>query len=138
MVVAGCTACLFNVARVIEYLDPAGPYRVYLVNAGILTISATAITGNVLFVAFVLRRPQARYHTVTLACAIVSAVVPAVELWYGSTIYYGEVRDKQGLPWSLSNAGPIGSLVFILYALWLALRIRGLMPQGLANASRAG
>jgi hypothetical protein len=39
------------------------------------------------------------------------------ELWYGSTFYYGEVRDKQGLPLSLNNIGIVGSILFSVYCL---------------------
>jgi hypothetical protein len=39
------------------------------------------------------------------------------ELWYGSTFYYGEVRDKQGLPLTLNNIGFVGSILFSLYYL---------------------
>ncbi|MGK5093524.1 hypothetical protein WDW89_16135 [Deltaproteobacteria bacterium TL4] len=39
------------------------------------------------------------------------------ELWYGSTFYYGEVRDKQGLPLTLNNIGIVGSILFLLYFL---------------------
>jgi hypothetical protein len=43
------------------------------------------------------------------------------ELWYGPTFYYGEVRDKQGLPFGVNNFGLLGSILFFAY---LILRIK--------------
>ncbi|MCL1969799.1 MAG: hypothetical protein FWF65_09705 [Bacteroidetes bacterium] len=35
-----------------------------------------------------------------------------IEFWYGSTFYYGEVRDKQGLTF------PVFGLCLVFYAIW--------------------
>jgi hypothetical protein len=57
--------------------------------------------------------------------ALIGAALTWLELWYGSTFYYGEVRDKQGLPFTVNNGGPAGSFIFFTYVLW-ALPIRKL------------
>ena len=45
------------------------------------------------------------------------------EFYYGSTFYYGEIRDKQGLPFSTNNFGIIGSLVFT-FLLFFLIKIK--------------
>ena len=60
---------------------------------------------------------------------MLGAILPWLELWWGSTFYYGEVRDKQGLPNSVVNIGTLGALVLLGY---IALR----MPLPLESASR--
>ncbi len=52
--------------------------------------------------------------------AAIGAALTWIELWYGSTFYYGEVRDKQGLPLNVNNIGPVGSYAFLGY---LACRV---------------
>lgn len=50
--------------------------------------------------------------------SLVGATLTWLELWYGSTFYYGEVRDKQGLPFTVNHGGPIGSFFFLTYVIW--------------------
>lgn len=54
-----------------------------------------------------------------LLCVFALAILEWIELWYGSTFYYGEVRDKQGLGF------PVLSLLLMLY---FFVRIR--LPKG--------
>jgi hypothetical protein len=58
------------------------------------------------------------------------------ELWYGSTFYYGEVRDKQGLPYNVNNFGAMGSFVFLAYLIWRFPL--GRMRSGWSVAVRCG
>jgi hypothetical protein len=50
--------------------------------------------------------------------AVAGAWLTWFELWYGATFYYGEVRDKQGLPYNVNNFGVLGSFVFLAYLVW--------------------
>jgi hypothetical protein len=43
---------------------------------------------------------------------IILAITRWIEIWYGSTFYYGEVRDKQGLYF------PIFGLLLTFYTVW--------------------
>ena len=52
---------------------------------------------------------------VTIAASLIGALLTWLELWYGSTFYYGEVRDKQNLPFGINNGGALGSVVFLTY-----------------------
>lgn len=45
--------------------------------------------------------------------SIIIGLIPWIELWYGSTFYYGEVRDKQGLGF------PFVQSLFLLYPIWI-------------------
>jgi hypothetical protein len=49
---------------------------------------------------------------------LVGAWLTWFEMWYGSTFYYGEVRDKQGLPVMVNNFGIVGSFAFLAYLIW--------------------
>jgi hypothetical protein len=96
------------------------PYSRYYGNVGINLINIGALIVDVLVVALIigwLISPRLASHalrTVMLLAAIGAALTWA-ELWYGSTFYYGEVRDKQGLPLSVNNVGIVGSYVFLGY-----------------------
>lgn len=52
------------------------------------------------------------------ASAVLAAGLTWFELWYGSTFYYGEIRDKQGMPVGVNNLGALGSFCFLAYVIW--------------------
>jgi hypothetical protein len=89
----------------------------------IKTIASTAIVMDAVIaltiLVFVGRRHWTSMAAVTVyASATLGALLPWVEIWYGSTFYYGEVRDKQGLPFGVNNFGPIGTFCFLTYLIW--------------------
>jgi hypothetical protein len=61
------------------------------------------------------RKRKTPWETCVAIAAVVAAWVPWLELWWGSVFYYGEVRDKQDLPWSVIHCGPIGATFFACY-----------------------
>jgi hypothetical protein len=71
-----------------------------------------------------------RFTLVLIFLALIGAGLTWLELWYGSTLYYGEVRDKQGLPFAVNNGGPTGSFIFLTYVLWSLpiSQLRGIPP----------
>src|SRR4051794_32758018 len=99
------------------------PYVDYDANAGIRVIIGTAFAiDGAMFVWIVvcaIRRSWSHASQLTLVvlCAAAIALI-WLELWWGSTFYYGEVRDKQGLPYGINNAGALGSLIFATYIVW--------------------
>jgi hypothetical protein len=48
-----------------------------------------------------------------ISCLLLS-LLPWLEIWYGSTFYYGEIRDKKGIPFGFTNLGLIGSYLLII------------------------
>jgi hypothetical protein len=103
-----------------NYVDPFAEYDA---NLGIQFITAAAFaldTGIFVLIArAAFRRTWSRIEQmVVIVAAAVAALLTWFELWYGSTFYYGEVRDKQGLPLGVNNGGALGSVVFLTYIVW--------------------
>jgi len=100
----------------------ANPYFQYYQNYGIKIICLTAFILNCLLIT------QIYYHIKNISLKRTNALINTIlfistfliwfELWYGSTFYYGEVRDKQGLPFGVNNFGIIGSILFLTY--WIS------------------
>ena len=51
---------------------------------------------------------------ITVVLCLISIFFIHFEIYYGSTFYYGEIRDKQGII-SFNNLGYIGSFIICLY-----------------------
>ena len=99
---------------------PDSPFYEYFNNIGIKVIYAIVIVlDSLLFIFIILKsikiiqKPNIRFFIIAI-CIILSLII-WLEFWYGSTFYYGEVRDKQGLPFGDNNNGIIGSTIFIFY-----------------------
>jgi hypothetical protein len=92
------------------------PYREYYTNKGIVLIFiarlifwlAVCVLG-IIWIKNKTIRPL-NFNLLLLSILII-ALLQWFELWYGSTFYYGEVRDKQGL------GVPILSIVLQIYVL---------------------
>ena len=103
-----------------NYVDP---YAKYNANPGIraLNLAATALDATIVImvaVGAIRRFLPAAHRFVLMLLSVFAAVFTWVELWYGSTFYYGEVRDKQGLPFGVNNGGALGSFIFLSYVVW--------------------
>jgi hypothetical protein len=112
------------------FWEGADPFATYHANPGIRAIEAgAAIVGislaTLVGVAAIRRRLAPAAAWPLLVLCFLGATLPYLELWWGSTFYYGEVRDKQGLPFGVSFGGPTGAAVFVTY---LLSRIR--LPLG--------
>src|SRR5581483_1797891 len=97
---------------------PNEPFFEYFANRGVRAINAGAIGVDALILFLVLfstvRRNWSWAKTAAVASvALLGTVLCWLELWYGSTFYYGEVRDKQGLPFFTNNFGVFGSFCFL-------------------------
>lgn len=57
------------------------------------------------------------YKVVIIICSLIITFLVWYELYYGSLFYYGEIRDKQSLPYHINSYGIIGSSTFITYCL---------------------
>jgi hypothetical protein len=111
-----------------EAATSADPLWTYYHNPAIRLICLAALLTDFAILGSAIGRFSAiRYHHKRLdnglffllsLLALVGAGLTWLELWYGSTFYYGEVRDKQGLPFNVNHGGPVGSSVFLAYVLW--------------------
>jgi hypothetical protein len=108
------------------------PYREYYTNKGIVLIfiARLSIWLTVCFLGIIwIKNKTIRpliFNTLLILVLII-ALLQWIELWYGSTFYYGEVRDKQGL------GVPILSIMLQIYVLLrLAIKKRTLLI-GLLN-----
>jgi len=93
-------------------------FRSYTTNRGIVTISVIqfclAVLAIVILLKKILSKKNNQFQTVALIIITIGlGLTPWIEMWYGSTFYYGEVRDKQGLGF------PFLSLIFLLYPIWI-------------------
>jgi hypothetical protein len=79
------------------------PFTTYNNNSGIIAISVASIICRSIFLACFLFLALTKLHdskkvlVIYLVSALAIAFLQWFELYYGSTFYYGEVRDKQGL-----------------------------------------
>jgi hypothetical protein len=111
----------------VEYEAKPGVRRIY---AASLVIDLAVI--STLVVSLVRQRWTRNDQRIVATVALIAALLPWFELWYGSTFYYGEVRDKQGLPFGTNHLGVLGTFAFLSY---LVLRIR--VPQRMVAKERA-
>ena len=105
--------------------NPANPYYNYFQDTGIKFIYVVNFIFNtsLIFLIFIQIKKITFIKTDFLINTILILAILLIwfELWYGSTFYYGEVRDKQGLPFGVNNFGLFGSILFFGY---LILRIK--------------
>jgi hypothetical protein len=99
------------------------PLVVCEANTVVRTLNAVALAVDVLILLLVAeglitRRWPSILQLSVCFFAVVAAALTWFELWYGSTFYYGEVRDKQGLPIGVNNLGALGSFCFLAYVIW--------------------
>lgn len=96
------------------------PLREYLTNNGIFKIATSQFFLAILMILILTNKIAKKgeienriliYGLIFLS--IVLGIIPWIEMWYGSTFYYGEVRDKQGLGF------PKLSLIFLIYPIWI-------------------
>jgi hypothetical protein len=90
-----------------EVINPSpvqdNPFRVFDTNPGIIKISVASLISRIIFIICFVILYASKYQSnkVVLAVYLLAALVVGFlqwfELYYGSTFYYGEVRDKQGL-----------------------------------------
>lgn len=89
--------------------DPTqgNPFKTFDNNPGIIKISFTSLITRIVFVvcflllAFDKFKQDKKILTVYLFSALTIGFLQWYELYFGSTFYYGEVRDKQGLMFPL-------------------------------------
>lgn len=103
------------------------PYRDYYTNKGIVLIFIARLIFwlivCVLGIIWIIKKTIEPLNlNLLLLTIVIIAMLQWFELWYGSTFYYGEVRDKQGL------GVPILSIVLQIYVfLRLGIKKRTLL-----------
>lgn len=112
------------------YPEEEFPFTEYWSNTGVRASGIISLILSFLifflFIQFVVKkRLRAEMFTLLQVCIIFVCAGMWFDLWWSSTFYYGEVRDKQGLgfPW--------GSLVGLAYVMW---RIK--LPGRMDTSSR--
>jgi hypothetical protein len=84
-------------------LTQDNPFKIFDNNPGIIKISIASLILRIAFVSYFAilyitkSEPNRKILTVYLLAALAISFLQWFELYYGSTFYYGEVRDKQGL-----------------------------------------
>ena len=93
------------------------PFYDYNTNLGIIlinTINTILWLGILTIGVFWMKKRSINYKFIYLIfcfCGLL-AIIRWIEIWYGSTFYYGEIRDKQGLYF------PLFSLFLTFYPIW--------------------
>jgi hypothetical protein len=122
------TATILTILGFIFYMDrftlPNGygtdmnPFFTYDHNIGIITISSNKLLFSLIILAtltiwLINKRIIGKKAIIVLCLSSISiGLLSWIELWYGSTFYYGEVRDKQGLMF------PFLSVLYFAYPIW--------------------
>jgi hypothetical protein len=118
------------------WTDSTDPFAAYDANPGIRAITLAALALDLVLLVAIASSSRGwtrARQALVLGCAAIGIALPWLELWWGSTFYYGEVRDKQGLPFSVNHGGIVGSVLFAAYIAW-RLRFGRLRGGGLALA----
>ena len=96
------------------------PLKEYLTNNGIYRIGTAQFIFAILMIVILVNKilQKGKFENGILIYALIFlsillGIIPWIEMWYGSTFYYGEVRDKQGLGF------PKFSLIFLIYPIWI-------------------
>lgn len=114
------TYLILNNINFLEIQNSSEPYFEYMENETIRKIYSIAILldvlslGSVVILLFENRKNLLnKIAKFILFISIVGIFILIIyELYYGSTFYYGEVRDKQGLPIGVNNLGFLGSTIY--------------------------
>jgi hypothetical protein len=83
------------------------PFKTYNTNEGVIKIATASIISRTIFIILFLVLLADTYHnsvfvkSIYLLLALIIGLLQWYELYFGSTFYYGEVRDKQGLGFPL-------------------------------------
>ena len=104
----------------LKYPNPTqdNPYKTFNNNEGIIKISIASLVARCVFVICFLLfladkfKQNKKVLTAYILSALAIGFLQWYELYYSSTFYYGEVRDKQGLMF------PILSLFMVTLAIW--------------------
>lgn len=95
-----------------------GQYNDYYENQKIRLLNALAFNLDVilsvfLFLRIFLIQKNSLYRVIINPLLASGIFLIWYELYFGSTFYYGEVRDKQILPLCVNNFGILGSIIFL-------------------------
>ena len=103
------------------------PYHRYMENSTIRYVYLIAIVVDIFLLLSILtylfnfskQRLDKIVNWVMLCSCIVIFALVFFELYFGSTFYYGEVRDKQGLPFGVNNFGFLSTTIFSCYIFYI-------------------
>ncbi|EMO77065.1 hypothetical protein LEP1GSC127_1835 [Leptospira kirschneri str. 200801925] len=87
------------IARYWKENDWNDPFSIYFQNLGILVLFWLSVVVSIFIPILIAIRNRMNFPKFTLQVfIIVAAILPWTEMYWGSTFYYGEIRDKSGLP----------------------------------------
>lgn len=136
--------CLFLISYNLKEITVVSndQYYAYLQNPKITTLYHLAIFIDIIFILFLslffidLRKEKYQRCKVISKLLFITSIVFVgnvfLELYLGSTFYYGEVRDKQVLPVLVNNFGFVGCCVILSFSLFNFVRLN----NKLKNASK--
>lgn len=96
----------------------SNPFETFNNNPGIIKISIASFVVRIIFIssfillAFDKFKNNKIVPSIYISAALIIAFLQWFELYYGSTFYYGEVRDKQGLMF------PILASLMLTLSIW--------------------
>jgi hypothetical protein len=100
----------------IKVNDEKHLFSKYISNPGIVKLeilrNVTTIIILLCIVSKLRNANNGKIITITII-SLILGILPWLELWYGSTFYYGEMRDKQGLGF------PYLPTLYLLYPIWI-------------------
>lgn len=119
----------FNELNIIH--DRLYPYHQYFSHPQIRLFYYLAIVLNtILFLIILITIFDKKFENLIKKLSIIIIIIPIIltiilfgEYYYGSTFYYGEVRDKQGFPFCGINYGFIGSVILTSYSFFSIFKI---------------
>ena len=126
-----CLCISLSMLHSLFTIEELHPFTSYYINTGIRAILVSrSILSSAVFIVyiwFVVKRrlPYAVFNMLLLSVIAVCLLVWS-ELWYGSTFYYGEVRDKQGLFF------PYFCVICLSYVIWrvrISVKIGGALMK---------
>jgi hypothetical protein len=137
-----CLFLFFSIGMDITELYSAGgataPFIKYHENSVIRIVCLISIVLQLIIFAATLfsavkHEKNDRYLLQSMFIQIASVIILFLVwfvLYYGSTFYYGEVRDKQSLFSSVNSFGIIGTSILLTYSLTLLKSFRGFKTNG--------
>lgn len=114
--IVGLIIYFYDLNNTVQIQD--NPFKTFDNNPGIINISIASLISKIIFIVcfLLLGFDKFRLDWKILTAYIITALIIAFfqwfELYYGSTFYYGEVRDKQGLMF------PILASFMVTLAIW--------------------
>lgn len=117
----------YNINELLTTNDKLHPFNKYYANSNVIFIYITAIILDIILVNVIIwsliikegfESSNKRMILVFMLVALALFLLTIFEFYHSTTFYYGEVKDKQGFPWSGINSGFVGSIILLCYSIF--------------------